>query len=132
MAVKKSASKTKSRSPKKKADPLMEQLQKTLNKMTKADLIDTVMLLARNEPNIRDEFVNQLDVQIPLPPASKANLKALIAATREAIAKATWFDPRQINHNFDIDYRAYESVQRLLNQLVAARHFEPAIELRWN
>ncbi|MEQ1903852.1 MAG: hypothetical protein ABL888_06685 [Pirellulaceae bacterium] len=129
MAVKKTASKPKSSSPKKNVDPLMEQLQKSLNKMAKADLIDTVILLAKNEPDIRDAFVNQLDVQIPLPPANKANLNALIAKTREAIAKATWFDHRQINHNFDFDYRAYESVQRLLNQLVAAKHFEPALEL---
>lgn len=129
MAKKKTASKPKRPSPKKKADPLMEQLQKTLIKMSKAELIDTVMRMARNEADIRDQFVNQLDVQIPLPPASKTNLKAIVAATREAIAKATWFDPRQMNHNFDIDYRAYESVQRHLKQLVAAKHFEPAVEL---
>lgn len=53
----------------------------------------------------------------------------LVAATRQAIADATDFDERQINYNFDYDYKAYAEVKRNLKSLVDAGQLPLAMEL---
>lgn len=54
---------------------------------------------------------------------------ALVAATREAIAQATYFDPRHLNHNFDYDYEAYAEGQQNLGCLTQAGELRLAMEL---
>lgn len=53
----------------------------------------------------------------------------LEAATRQAIADATDFDERDINHNFDYDYEAYEEVKRNFARLIAAGNLRVAMQL---
>ena len=53
----------------------------------------------------------------------------LIAATRRAIRDATDFDERDINHNFDYDYEAYQEVKRNLSRLIELDQLRPAMEL---
>jgi hypothetical protein len=53
----------------------------------------------------------------------------LVAQTRQAIVDATDFDERQINYNFDYDYRAYETVARNFGRLIKAGQLEQAMEL---
>lgn len=55
--------------------------------------------------------------------------KELVAATRVAIADATDFDQRDINHNFDYDYQAYREVKRNLSRLVELGQLRAAMEL---
>ena len=53
----------------------------------------------------------------------------LLASTRQAIVEATDFDEREMNHNFDYDYGAYEAVQQNFKRLVRMEHFAEAMEL---
>ena len=53
----------------------------------------------------------------------------LIVNTQCAIADATDYDERQINHNFDYDYGAYETIQRNFRSLIAAGRIEDVMEL---
>ena len=51
------------------------------------------------------------------------------AATRDAISDATMVDMRSLNHNFDYDYAAYETVARNFTQLITLRNWEQVMEL---
>lgn len=53
----------------------------------------------------------------------------LAAATRQAIADATAFDERDINHNFSYDYEAYGEVKRNLSRLIDLGELHLAMEL---
>lgn len=52
-----------------------------------------------------------------------------MAATQRAIEQATAFDPRDAGHNFDIDYSAYELIERNLGQLVEIGYLSTAMKL---
>jgi len=52
-----------------------------------------------------------------------------VAATRQAIADATYFDKRDINRNFGYDYEAYEAVKRNLKRLIDLGHLRSATDL---
>jgi hypothetical protein len=41
----------------------------------------------------------------------------------------TYFDKRDINHNFDYDYEAYAEVKRNLGRLIDSGHLQPAMQL---
>ena len=56
-------------------------------------------------------------------------LDELIAATRQAIADATAFDPRDINRNFAYDDGAYKEVRRNLVHLAGSGHLRSAMSL---
>ena len=56
-------------------------------------------------------------------------LDELVTATRLAIADATDFDERQINHNFAYDYEAYGEVKRNLSRLIDSGQRRLAMEL---
>lgn len=53
----------------------------------------------------------------------------LVAATRQAIDKATEVDLNYINQNFDYDYQAYEEVHRNLIKLIEHERLDLAMEL---
>ena len=53
----------------------------------------------------------------------------LAAATRRAIADATDFDEREMNSNFDYDYKAYEEVKRNFQRLIDSGQVRLAMEL---
>lgn len=99
----------------------MERLRKALAKRTKAELIDTLVEFAEDDRRI----LRQLDERFEL----EASTQELVAATRQAIADATYFDKRDINRNFEYDYGAYGAVKRNLGRLIGLGQLRPAMEL---
>lgn len=96
-------------------------LRQALTKRPKAELVDVLLELAE-----ADRWVfRQLSAQFNVAAAPKE----LVAATRQAIANATDFDEREINHNFDYDYNAYAEVKRNLGRLIGSGQFQTAMEL---
>ena len=100
---------------------LRERLRKALAKRTKDELIDILVELAGDDRDI----LRRLDARFEL----EAPPEELVAATRQAIADATDFDERDINHNFDYDYAAYDEVKRNLGRLIDLGQLRLAMEL---
>jgi hypothetical protein len=98
-----------------------DRLRKALAKQTKAQLIDLLVDLAREDRKLLRRLAGRFEPEAPL--------KELVAATRVAIADATDFDQRDINRNFDYDYEAYREVKRNLSRLVELGQLRPAMEL---
>ena len=111
------------RGPKKiiKTADVAKRLHKALGKCRKDELIDVLMELARDDRNV----LRHLDARFEL----QAAPEELVVATRQAIADATDFDPRDINRNFDYDYAAYEAVKRNLSRLAGRGQLRLAMEL---
>lgn len=120
MVTKKVQKLTKKPRKRKKVDrfPLIET---ALQKRTKAKLVETIMMLAKQHTNVARELENELSIEKP------ADL--LIEDVGLAIANATDFDERMINHNFDVDWQAYEDVKKGLKQLIDFGHLEHAKSL---
>ena len=100
---------------------LVERLAKALAKQTKAELVDVIVELAGADRRIMWRLESRFAVQSPP--------EDLVAATRQAIANATEFDEREINHNFDYDYDAYSAVERNFGKLIDEDHLREAMEL---
>jgi len=92
-----------------------------LAKRSKADLIDALLDLAKEDRKV----FRQLDARFEL----KSSSEELAAATRQAIADATDFDERDANRNFSYDYAAYEGVKRNLSRLIDLGELRLAMEL---
>jgi hypothetical protein len=99
----------------------MAELRRALSRRTKAELLDVLLELAQEDRGV----LRQLTARY----AVAAAPDQVVAATRQAIADATAFDPRDINHNFDYDDEAYREVQRNLGRLITAGQMRPAMEL---
>jgi len=97
------------------------QLRTKLSRRTKAELVDTLLELARANLGILRQLNARFDVA--------AAPDELVVATRRAIGDATDFDERDINRNFDYDYEAYEEVKRNLGLLMELGHPKLAMEL---
>jgi uncharacterized Zn finger protein len=104
----------------KRTDPA-QRLRKALAGRTKGELIDVLVEFARDDRTVLRRLAAHFELQTPL--------KELLAATRQAIADATAFDERDINHNFSYDYEAYREVQRNLQRLIELGQLRPAMEL---
>jgi uncharacterized Zn finger protein len=98
-----------------------DRLRKALAKRTKDDLMDVLVELARENRKILRRLSEQFELEAPL--------EELVVATRRAIADATDFDERDINHNFDYDDEAYSEVKRNLSCLVDQGQLRLAMEL---
>jgi len=96
-------------------------LRKALAKRTKAELVDVMMEFARADRGILRQLESQFRLEVPP--------KELVAATRQAIADATDFDEREINHNFSYDYGAYSAVKRNFGRLIELGHLRTVMEL---
>ena len=96
-------------------------LRKALAKRTKNDLMDVLVELAREDRKILRRLSEQFELKAPP--------EELFVATRRAIADATDFDERDINHNFDYDDEAYSEVKRNLSRLVEQGQLRLAMEL---
>lgn len=96
-------------------------LRKALSKRTKTELVDVLMELAEEDRGIVRRLAARFELQAPP--------QELAALTRQAIADATDFDPRDINRNFDYDYKAYEAVKRNFTHLVEQGQLQLAMEL---
>ncbi len=103
-----------------KVSPL-DRLRKALAKRTKAELVDVIVEFASEERKILRELEAQFNVEEPP--------EDLVASTKQAIADATDFDEREINHNFDYDYQAYTTVQKNLKRLIAQGCFQKVMDL---
>lgn len=78
-------------------------------------------MIAKDHPVVARELESRLDVEKPL--------DLLVVDVSSAIDRATDFDERMINHNFDVEWQAYEDVQNGLSQLIKLGHLEDAKSL---
>ena len=97
------------------------ELRRALARRTKAELLDVLLELAQADRGILRQLSARFDVV--------AAPTELIAATRQAIADATAFDPRDINRNFDYDADAYRDAGRNLGRLIKAGQLRVAMQL---
>jgi uncharacterized Zn finger protein len=109
------------RSPASKSRTDVEGLERALSSRKKTELVEVLLELAGDDPRLKRSLESRFSV---LPQADK-----LVEATRQAIADATSFDPRDAGTNFSIDYDAYESVQEGLERLIGAGRLGEAMEL---
>ncbi len=96
-------------------------IEKALRKRTKADLIETILMIAKQHAVVARELESRLDVKKPV--------GLLVTDVSSAIDRATDFDETMFNHNFDVDWQAYEVVQNGLSQLIKLGHLEDAKSL---
>jgi len=113
--------KPKKLAPAKKQPESMTELRQALTKQKKAELVDVLLELAQADRGILRQLTARFEVA--------AAQDELLAATRQAIADATDFDERDINHNFDYDYEAYSEVKRNLGRLIASGQLRLAMQL---
>ncbi len=99
----------------------VEGLRKALARRRKDELVAVLMELASDDRGILRQLTSRFEVATPP--------KELVAATRQAIADATDFDERDINHNFDYDYEAYSEVKRNLRRLLDLEQLPSAMKL---
>ena len=93
-------------------------IEKALGKRTKAELIEIVMKMAHKHATVARELEEQLRVEKPV--------DLLVADVSSAIDRATDFDEREINYNFDLDWQAYADARKGLRKLVDLGHLEDA------
>lgn len=113
--------KPKKPTPASKQPESLAELRKTLTRQRKAELVDVLLELAQADRGVLRQLTARFDVA--------ATPDKLVTATRQAIADATYFDKRDINHNFDYDYEAYREVQRNLGRLIASGQLRLAMQL---
>ena len=85
-------------------------IEKALRKQTKAELVAVILEIAQQHAVVERRLVDRLAIEQPV--------DLLVANVSSAIARATDFDERMMNHNFDVDWRAYADVQKGLLQLI--------------
>lgn len=98
----------------------LDALRRALARRRKADLIACLVELARNDADLRHRIADHLDFDLPQETVAEDNV--------EFIQRATWFDPRQINHNFAYDHDAYEQVRRNFVSMVASQRLDEAMD----
>jgi hypothetical protein len=96
-------------------------LHNALARRTKRELIDTLVEFAEDDRRIMRQLNEQFEVEAPP--------DELLAATRQAIADATYFDKRDINRNFSYDHMAYDAVKHNLGRLIGLGQLRAAMEL---
>jgi hypothetical protein len=92
-----------------------------LRKRTKADLIAMILAIAKEHAVVARELEDRLNIEKPV--------DLLVADVSSAIDRATDFDERMMNHNFDVDWQAYADVQKGLSLLVELGHLADAKSL---
>jgi hypothetical protein len=85
-------------------------IEKALHKRTKAELVAMILAIAHDHGVVARELENRLSIEKPA--------DRLVADLSSAIDRATDFDERLMNHNFDVDSQAYAEVQKGLSRLV--------------
>lgn len=96
-------------------------IEKALGKLTKEELVITILMLAKEDAAIARELEVKLNVKLPV--------DLLIAEVSSAINRATAFDERLSDTNFAVDWRAYACVQKGLSELLTLGHLEDAKSL---
>ncbi len=98
--------------------PLIEM---AIGKRTKAELIEIVMKMAKSHATVARELEDQLGIEKPV--------DLLVADVSSAIDRATDFDEREINYNFDVDWQAYADARKGLRKLVDLGYLDDAKSL---
>ena len=93
-------------------------IRKELGKRTKAELIAMLLVIAQDHADVARELEDRLEIEQPL--------ELLVTDLSSAIARATDFDRRQMNHNFKVDWQAYADVRKGLSSLVEQGRLEEA------
>jgi chorismate mutase len=96
-------------------------LRQALARCRKAELVEVLLELAQSDRRVLQRLTARLAVA--------ATAGELVAATKQAIADAPRFDPRDINRNFAYDYEAYGEVKRNLGRLIDAGQLRLAMQL---
>lgn len=96
-------------------------LDRAVRTRTKDELVEFVLELARGDSRIKRRFEARFQVE----PTGED----LVDQTAVAIADATDFDEREINRNFDYDFKAYELVKRNLTRMVKSGRLSDAMGL---
>src|SRR6266699_1081919 len=96
-------------------------LRQALARRKKAELVDALLELAQADRGVLRQLTARFDVA--------AAPDELVAATRQAITDATYFDKRDINRNFAYDTEAYHEVKRNLDRLIAGGELRLAMVL---
>lgn len=96
-------------------------LRQALAHHTKAELIDVLVKMTKDDRAVLRQLSAHLELQPPF--------EDLPGETRQAIADATAFDDRDVNRNFSYDGEAYDHVQRNLQRLIKLGQLRPAMEL---
>jgi len=90
-------------------------------KRTNADVIELIVMLAKRYASLIRDLEKELAIEKPI--------DLLIDAVASAIDRATDFDEREINYNFDVDWQAYEDVRQGLRKLAELGQLEDAKSL---
>jgi hypothetical protein len=98
--------------------PLIEM---QLQKRTKAELVAMILVIAKEHAVVARELEDRLTIEKPV--------DLLVADVSSAIDRATDFDERMMNRNFDVDWKAYADVQKGLSRLVKLGHLAVAKSL---
>lgn len=85
-------------------------IEKELRQRTKAKLVAMILAMAKEHAVVARELEDRLTIEKPV--------DLLVADVSSAIDRATDFDERMMNHNFDVDWQAYADVQKGLSLLV--------------
>lgn len=93
-------------------------IDRELCKWTKADLIVMILAIAGEHDVVARELEDRLKIEKPV--------DLLVADITVAIERATAFDKRRMNYNFDVDWRAYDDVRKGLSRLVERGHLAEA------
>lgn len=96
-------------------------IEKELRKRTKEELVAMILAIAQAHVVVARELEDRLPIEKPV--------DLLIADVSSAIDRATDFDERMMNHNFDVDWQAYAEVQKGLSLLVELGHLADAKSL---
>lgn len=97
-------------------------LTQALTRLSKDDLVDRLVELA----GAISEAWQLLEKRLDLQPETATDLADRTVA---AIARATDFDERVVNHNFDYDSDAYQQVKKYFRQMVKNGDLATAMEL---
>lgn len=109
--------------PKRKGTSPIDRLRGILADQSTDDLIQMIVELADNDTRALRQVQQRFKVE------DSMSLEELVAATRVAISDATDVDMQSLNHNFEYDYAAYETVARNFKKLVTLGHWEQVMEL---
>jgi hypothetical protein len=85
-------------------------IEEELHKRTKAELVAMILAIAKEHAVVARQLEDRLTIEKPV--------DLLIADVSSAIVRATDFDERMMNYNFDVDWQAYADVRKGLSQLV--------------
>jgi hypothetical protein len=99
----------------------VDKLRQELSQRKKAELVEVLLELAQADRGVLRQLTTRFDVA--------ATADELVTATRRAIADATHFDKRDINHNFAYDSEAYGEVKRNLGRLIAGGQIRLVLSL---